>query len=164
MKKLSESVWVDIHKRSNCELDRKEESIDSLDYNEFFQYLKDHYEVCVPDPDNFYQIGQWLDPNTMVGNIAIAVAKGSKSNFRLRFQKNMNTNEFLPIIINLDFFKTYPREIERTFGDKYELNTHPANIFPTISPKEGKITNSVCVDVLDKILSIVEEPIFRKKV
>ena len=40
---LKESVWMDIHKHSTGDAERKEESIDLLDGDEFWEYLKDHY-------------------------------------------------------------------------------------------------------------------------
>lgn len=42
-KEVSESVWMDIHKHSTGDAERKEESIDLLDGDEFWEYLKDHY-------------------------------------------------------------------------------------------------------------------------
>jgi len=52
--------------------------------------------------------------------------------------------------------------LRKTFEDKYELDYSPGGEGKII-PKTGKITNQVCIDVLDKLLGMVENPILRKK-
>ena len=44
MRKLSESLWSEIQDRSCGKTVRKEDSIDHLDYEEFFVYLTEHYQ------------------------------------------------------------------------------------------------------------------------
>ena len=42
---LKESIWADIHKRSNGSQIRKEDDVDNLDMDGFYDYLNDHYET-----------------------------------------------------------------------------------------------------------------------
>ena len=50
---LKESIWADIHKRSNGVQIRKEDDyIDKLDFNEFIQYLDDTYESTDSSVEN----------------------------------------------------------------------------------------------------------------
>ena len=172
---INESIWTDIQKRSSGEDIRQEDSIDNLEFGDFFVYLKDHYEVCIPDPQHFFEIGQWLDPNTYMGNISIPIEKNDKeetpnmSNRMLVIQKDLKDSfnnggsegEML-IKPNKYVFRLYPNELRKTFEDKYELDVTPGAEFK-ITPKNGKITNQVCIDVLDKLLGMVENPILRKK-
>ena len=44
MKKLSESIWSDMQDRSAGETVRKEDDVDILDREQFFDYLKDIYK------------------------------------------------------------------------------------------------------------------------
>ena len=42
---IGESIWADIHRRSNGEQIRKEDDVDLLDIEDFYDYLKSKYEV-----------------------------------------------------------------------------------------------------------------------
>lgn len=174
---INESVWSDIQDRSTGEQIRKEDSIDNLDFGDFFQYIKDHYEVCIPDPQHFFEIGQWLTPDTYTGNISIPIEKNNlnetpnMSNRMLMIQKDLRdqfqsgssfTDGEMLIKPNRYVFRLYPNELRKTFGDKYELDVTPGGEGKII-PKSGKITNQVCIDVLDKLLGMVENPILKKK-
>lgn len=170
---IGESVWGDIRKRGNGSEIKREDNIDNMVFAEFFQYIKDNYEVC--DPNDFFAIGQWLDTNTYMGNISIPIEKNNPnetpnfSNRMLKIQKDLK-NRFdcadkegeMFIKPNRYVFRLYPNELRKTFGDKYELDITPGGEGKII-PKSGKITNQVCIDVLDKLLGMVEEPILKKK-
>ena len=57
MKKLSnidESVWSDIHKRSNGTQTRKEDDINHMNRDEFFDYLDEHYTYTGKENPEFY--------------------------------------------------------------------------------------------------------------
>lgn len=43
MKKLSESVWTDIHRRSNGAQIRKEDGVNHMNFDTFADYIKDNY-------------------------------------------------------------------------------------------------------------------------
>lgn len=45
MKKLSESVWGDIRKKSLGKEERTEDDVNLLSKDEFYDYINDHYEV-----------------------------------------------------------------------------------------------------------------------
>lgn len=172
---IGESVWGDIRKRGNGSEIKQEDNIDNMEFADFFQYIKDNYEECIPDPQHFFEIGQWLDPNTYMGNISIPIEKNNPnetpnfSNRMLKIQKDLK-NRFdcadkegeMFIKPNQYVFMLYPNELRKTFGDKYELDITPDGEGKII-PKSGKITNQVCIDVLDKLLGMVEEPILKKK-
>ena len=44
-RRTNESIWSDIQDRSSGETIRKEDDVDNLDMDEFFDYLNDHYEA-----------------------------------------------------------------------------------------------------------------------
>jgi hypothetical protein len=46
---IGESVWADIHRRSNGAQERKEDDINSMDYEEFGNYILDNYEFLYND-------------------------------------------------------------------------------------------------------------------
>lgn len=164
---IKESIWGDLARRSGGTQFRAEDDINNLDIEEFVQYLKDSYEVCIPGP-NFFNINYWVSSGTYKGNISIPIEQNNYndtpnlSDRMLTIRKNLETNEYLSIEPNKYFFRLYPRELKKTFGDKYEVDTKFGQDGQLI-PKDGKITNQVCVDVIDKLLCMVERPILKKK-
>ena len=68
---LRESVWGGILDRGAGDKIRKEDDVDGLDFKEFSDYLKNHYEVQVDN--SFFEIGQWIKPGTNIGNISIPI-------------------------------------------------------------------------------------------
>ena len=163
MKKLSESIWSDMQDRSTGETVRKEDDINLLDIDEFIEYLKKSYKLRIDDPYNFFEIsGFYINEHKC--KISIPIEKNDNSE-----TPNMG-NRMLTIIICLEpdgeisimpneyVFRLYPREIQKTFGDKYIVNTSTF----TLTPKDKIINNCVIVDVIDKLLGMVENPILKK--
>jgi hypothetical protein len=132
----------------------------------FIEYLKNTYKVCIYDPDNFFQIGDWYIGGHEDGicNISIPIEKNDNnetpnmSNRMLTIRKDLGPGDETSIMPNKYVFRLYPREIQKTFGDKYIVD---ASKF-TLTPKDKIINNSVFVDVIDKLLGMVENPILKK--
>ena len=53
----------------------------------------------------------------------------------------------------------YPRELQDTFGDKYDIDVSAK----TITPKNGIFTNGVVLDVIDKLINMMDYPLLKKK-
>ena len=155
---IKESVWSDMEARGTGDAIKKEDNVDNLDFNDFMKYLRNRYEV-LEQPD-FFAIGPMG-----VGKISIPIERNRHdetpnfSNRMLRVEKDLDDDKYTGIMPNEYVFKLYPRELEKTFGDKYNLD-HSAY---TITPKDGEITNTVVVDVIDKLINMVDYPILRKK-
>lgn len=163
---ISESIWSDMQDRSTGDIIRKEDDINLLDIDGFIEYLKNTYKVCIYDPDNFFQIGEWYIGGHEDGicNISIPIEKNDNnetpnmSNRMLMIKKDLGPGDETSIMPNKYVFRLYPREIQKTFGDKYIVD---ASKF-TLTPKDKIINNSVFVDVIDKLLGMVENPILKK--
>ena len=160
---ITESIWSDIQDRSAGDTVRKEDDINLLDTDEFIEYLKKSYDVCIYDPYNFFDIGGfYIDDHKC--KISIPIEKNDNNE-----TPNMG-NRILSIIIDLEHdgeisimpnmyvFRLYPREIQKTFSDKYIVDA----LAYTLTPKDKIINNSVIVDVIDKLLGMVENPILKK--
>ena len=155
---LLESIWSDMQDRSAGEIVRKEDDINLLDTDEFIEYLKKSYKVCIHDRI----IGFYTEDHKCKISIPIEMNDYNET-------PNMG-NRILSIIIDLEpggeilimpnmyVFRLYPREIQKTFGDKYIINTSTR----TLTPKDKIVNNSVIVDVIDKLLGMVENPILKK--
>ena len=160
--KITESIWSDMQDRSAGETVRKEDDIDHLDIDEFIEYLKKSYDVCIYDPYDFGIHEMYSDEHKCI--IYIPIEKNDENE-----TPNMG-DRILTITVNLEHggegsitpnmyvFILYPREIQKTFGDKYIINTSKR----TLTPKDKIINNSVIVDVIDKLLGMVENPILKK--
>ncbi len=160
-KKTNESIWSDIQDRSSGETIRKEDDIDNLEFNEFYDYLKNTYEEL--DKYRFFVIGKYQTPGTDIMNISVPIEKNDN-----KATPNLSNRMFLIQYIHGDlfmkpnkyFFRLYPRELKKTFEDKYELDPSEFEIIP----KRGvEVTNSMCVEVIDRLLGMVENPILKKK-
>ena len=155
---IKESIWSDIQDRSMGKTVRKEDDINLLDVDEFIEYLKKSYNVLIHDRI----IGFYIEDHKCKISIPIEMNDYNET-------PNMG-NRILSIIIDLEpggeilimpnmyVFRLYPREIQKTFGDKYIINTSTR----TLTPKDKIINNGVIVDVIDKLLGMVENPILKK--
>ena len=160
---IKESIWSDMQDRSAGEIVRKEDDINLLDTDEFIEYLKKSYNVCIYDPHNFFEIGG-LYVGSHRCNISIPIEKNDNSetpnmsNRMLVIEVNLKPGGEILIRPNKYIFRLYPRELQKTFGDKYIVNTSTF----TLTPKDKIVNNSVIVDVIDKLLGMVENPILKK--
>ena len=162
---IGESVWNDIRRRGNGTDIKKEDNINNLDVEEFVKYLQDTYEATI-DPE-FFQIGVWYIGGASEGiaNISIPIEKNdhdetpNMSNRMLMIKKDVQKDEF-EIRPNKYVFRLYPNELKKTFGNDFDID---AGNFK-LTPYSGKINNQVCVNVLDKLLGMVENPILIKKI
>lgn len=158
MKKLSESIWSDIQDRSAGETVRKEDDINHLDIDEFIEYLKKSYKVCTHDRI----IGFYTENHKCKISIPIEMNDYNETpnmgNRILSIIIDLEHSGEISIMPNMYVFRLYPREIQKTFGDKYIINTSAR----TLTPKDKIVDNSVIVDVIDKLLGMVENPILKK--
>lgn len=139
-KKTNESVWADIHRRSNGTQERKEDSIDSFDEENFWEYLNKTYISKEPSRDIISY------PIDNVISIPF-VCDGLYYNFYIEY--NIGKDEIKYITIP-DRFISFYENIENTF----KLNMHPhEDNRVCICPKDGTdITNSFAVKVIDFLL------------
>ena len=162
-KKTNESIWSDIQDRSSGDTIRKEDDVDHLNFFEFVEYLKNEYDV--DDPTDFFAIGTYQTMGTDIINISIPIEKKDTSieqkygNRMVTIGYDKSTKKLINIRPNKYVFYLYPRELNKVFGDKFEINHTDFEL----KPKDGVITNSLCVEVIDKLLDMVERPILTKK-
>ena len=161
---VNESVWGGVLDRGAGDTIRKEDDINNLDFNEFFKYIKDTYRIT--EPSGFFEIGHYRTPGTDTENISIPFEKNDNhatpnlSNRMFIIRYDIRKNEYLSLNPNMYFFRLYPNEMRKTFEDKYELDGTQLSI----TPKDGKITNNVCIDVINRLISIVENPLISKNI
>ena len=157
-KHINESIWSDIQDRSMGKTVRKEDDINLLDTDEFIEYLKKSYKVLIHDRT----IGFYIENHKCKISIPIEMNDYNETpnvgNRILSIIIDLEPGGEILIMPNMYVFRLYPRKIQKTFGDKYIINT----LTHTLTPKDKIVNNSVIVDVIDKLLGMVENPILKK--
>jgi hypothetical protein len=156
---LKESVWADMHRRSNGEIVRKEDDINHLGYDEFFVYLTEHYK---PRSRKINEgIGgrtSIIDINVIEIFIPIEFIDGKIKTLLIMISKmdgKMISAETSPTL-----FDKYVN-LEKILGDKYTIKVLKPGGRISLKPKINP-TNRDCVDLIDTFISVVDNPILEK--
>ena len=152
MKRLSESVWSDIQDRSNVDIIRKEDDINLLDADGFFEYL-----------NNLQQLNAYIDGNhkdfVSVDDIIFSATKRKRLFLAIEYSSGVADMISLPYSFSIDYKNVYDKmleeyslvipEFETDEEEEDALNTG----FIEVHPKDGSpITNKFFLEVLDFIL------------
>lgn len=159
---IGESVWADIHRRSNGVQVRKEDDINNLDYKEFFDYIYVNYwPTEFNNGETIDHFSGHFDPDIwkiqIPVDIYVKIDESHKLTSLITIEVNKSTGKLVSLLLSSDLPKTYPE-----IADIYEFDYNKLHI-PHIVPQKGELTNQFCVDVIDKILSIVKKPLFYRK-
>ena len=153
-KHINESIWSDIQDRSCGKTVRKEDSIDHLDYEEFFVYLTEHYQ-----PKSKKDIDKIGGRTSILATdiIEIFIPIESIDNKQTRLQINMSKkyNSIVLIAASPALFNKYVN-LEKMLSNNYTLNNSRY-----LEPKK-KPTNKTVVDLIDMFLDVVDNPILEK--
>ena len=168
MKRLSniqESIWSNIYKRSEGNLDRKENSVDGLSYMEFYEYLQKIYTnlgyKCKYDTS--YKI-EYIDEkpyNCFKISIPIEM-NGDGWTESLIVEYDSNTGDCMHISINSSLTFNYSN-INDVLKDKFKIKYEKFGSWDTIKKINGSpITNSDVIWLIDKLFGMVRKPLFKK--
>ena len=158
MKKLSESIWSDIHRRSNGEQVRKEDDVNLLDRQGLVYYLKEHYRC----KDSTTIIQTVADG----GTISVCLYEDTAGYMFFLVYDNIDGDRGLYISGG---FRENSREIYDEMSHIYTLTVsndediygHPlGNI--RVEPKGCRykiLTNDFFLEVLDFIIERIEKPL-----
>ena len=151
---INESIWSDMQDRSAGDVVRKEDSVDLLDYTEFFIYLTEHYQ-----PKSKKDIDKIGGRTSMLATdiIEIFIPIESIDNKSTRLQINMSKkyNSIVLIAASPDLFNKYVN-LEKMLSNNYTLNNSRY-----LEPKK-KPTNKTVVDLIDMFLDVVDNPILER--
>lgn len=161
MKRLSriqESIWRNISQRSEGIMTRKEDNINKLNIEGFFDYLKDLY---VPNIRS-HSIQMFPQFSLPYGQIDVPLFEdpthgNNYIDLCLRFNNKINKITWMKLPDQ--FYKTYPEMIEMPEifepfdGDKYIFDKNK-NI---IKPKREYFKNSECIEIIDVFLNNVPD-------
>jgi hypothetical protein len=142
LSKITESLWTDIQSRSAGDTVRKEDDVDILDAEGFFQYLKDHYDSK--------KIEFRTDSGKYYHCFLITVLKlFSNVSYLLIYNFRKKKIEF-----NSDLEKHYP-DLFTKMNDTFQISAADNNIC-LLYDKDWNVTNSLYIKVLNFIIDNVE--------
>ncbi len=155
------STWSGILDRGRGDAEKKEDNIDHLNFDEFYEYLQKSYESV--DEKKYYIafIPFSSQRNTERIQIPIEIIPINVTTFAppVTIDYSRDNEKITDVIIGSKLFKKYPN-LENKLTDKYTIDK--SFVSPHISPKNGELTNTVCVDIIDTILGIVDNPLLKK--
>ena len=153
-KHINESIWSDIQDRSMGKTVRKEDSIDHLDYEEFFVYLTEHYQPK-SKKDNEKIGGRTSILATDIIEIFIPIESIDDKSTILQINMSKKYNSIVLIAASPALFNKYVN-LEKMLSNNYTLNDSRY-----LEPKK-KPTNQTVVDLIDMFLDVVDNPILEK--
>ena len=163
LRKVNENLWADLHSRGIGETEREEDSVNNLEFDEFFVYLKDRYEKI---NGRGAQIGHFRSLYVLsILNIVLSIEKGE--NIYIKYDENKHQILCLEISNAL---LSYPK-IKQKMDQNYQktlslfLNKYDKHLGITSNmfKKSGEITNQDCVELIDYFLDVVDKPALKKK-
>ena len=153
-KHINESIWSDIQDRSMGKTVRKEDSIDHLDYEEFFVYLTEHYQPK-SKKDNEKIGGRTSILATDIIEIFIPIESIDDKSTILQINMSKKYNSIVLIAASPALFNKYVN-LEKMLSNNYTLNDSRY-----LEPKK-KPTNQTVVDLIDMFLDVVDNPILER--
>lgn len=160
------SAWSGILDRGRGDAEKKEDNIDHLNFDEFYEYLQKSYESV--DGNKYYIVFYPYNSQLGIDRIQIPIEiipiDGHTTTLitntpPVSIDYSRNNKKITDVIIGSKLFKKYPN-LENKLTDKYTIDK--SLVSPHISPKNGELTNTVCVDIIDTILGIVDNPLLKK--
>lgn len=159
MKKLSESVWADIHRRSNGDQIRKEDDVDNFDINEFCDYLNSRYifydrihEQCkveVIDTGEDNEINLDLFEYKKDGSCDDCIFIYSYSNDVIDCEIRCSSKKYAKMVFD---------SLTERFDD-ISTERQSNELVPTYVMYIYDLTNSKVINILDFIIDNIKEPL-----
>ena len=148
---ITESLWSDLQDRSSGDVVRKEDDVNHLDKDDFYDYIKSHYEFT--EYETKFTCGYEL--------IAIPLFTTSYS---LRYTL-FNVPEHR-VEMYESLFEKWPTYLQTVLREKYNVESvenERGDIMTYITQKDGESDNKFLLDFIDTIINNVEKPVIRRK-
>lgn len=159
---IKESIWSDIQDRSSGETVRKEDDIDNLDMDEFYDYLNDHYE---PTLESSYKIRLYKDISVILVPVFSSDGKHISPSYINHIEIDFDPDDVTETKITMSSrcLSLMP-DIEKKLRDNFcvidKMASPTRGKYICIYPKDGGesaiVTNSFFIKVLDFLLEELE--------
>jgi len=144
LSKIDESVWADMHKRSNGKQTRKEDDPNILDAQGFVEYLRDLYKNVDTD---FYI---FKDLNDVITVPMFETELGTKSTWFIQYDCTDNSVLIWDHFLNKDD-KLFDKIRRKYNVKKYHIHRNFTDNF-LITPKTGKSSNKFFIEIINFLL------------
>ncbi len=152
MRKLSESIWSDIQDRSSGDTVRKEDDINLLDRDGFYNYIMEHYKTVTEDVTGPYAIIN----SENADYINIPILEDETNTLYRVIIWHFNTDERYITIPLRKLFGVFVK-----LRDTFKLQSNEDRINPLfkVFPKDNKkVDNKFFLEVIDFIIDNTKEP------
>ena len=155
---INESVWSDIHKRSNGQKERKEDDVNLLDRDGFVTYLNNRYVTVYPFPSFYHFVIDFTESYLNCIVVHFMESKDTKTNkvtypliLNFNWHNEIKNIEIKAHMKDLDMFKYLSNDFVTGFTGSGVI----------LKPKDGgKVTYKFFVDLIDKCIDLVDEENF----
>ena len=154
MKKLSESVWEDIRKKSLGKEERTEDDVNLLSKNEFYDYINKKYE---------FKDKEIIVLSSFMGIPLFCYGSNIIHLFISYYDSN---DRIYDVYSRLTYDSPLKNNISSMLKQKYSVKIskeHSASKFDSrvfscihIKPKNGDINNEFVIDVIDTYIDIMD--------
>ena len=155
MRKLSESIWSDMQDRSAGETVRKEDDVNLLDRDGFYNYIMEHYKTTTEDVTGPYAIIN----SENADYINIPILEYETSILYRVIMWHFNTDERYITIPRGNIFMG--SDLFQKIRDTFNLQSNEDKINPLFKmfPKDNKkVDNKFFLEVIDFIIDNTKEP------
>ena len=158
MRKLSESIWADIHKRSNGSQERKEDDIDVMDMDMFFEYLKGLYKPTM----STYNVVIYHVPKTMIlVPISLNGLYRSSSVSYVSLELDEVSDKKI-VTLDIRSLHRLPEgcedKLKEVYKIKYMSDSPKRQAHIIISPKDSSdVTNKFYIEIIDFMLDNIKD-------
>lgn len=146
-RRVNESVWMDIHKQSTGDIERREDNINLLNINGFCEYLNSHYKGAGQKNIEIRNFGDGPE-------IVLSFGEDEAGYIKCIYYDGKS------IYTQFDVFQEMGcmDELDQKYNINVETNQHDVKNV-SVSPKDGsEITNTFFLEVFDYILDKVDVP------
>ena len=161
LSKIEESAWGDMRHRSSGKQIRREDNVNLLDFDGFYEYLQDHY-VCTGISSFFHTDSIIIIPFTYLDIV------GKDDAVSIMYVKR-NVDTVVRIVPGIQYKK---EDLFKKLQDNFSVDVieqdkslYPdekeweSKIMNNIKPKDGsEVTNKFVVEVLDFIIDNIDNP------
>ena len=151
---IGESVWADMHKRSNGTQERKEDDINFMDMHDFLEYINKKYE---------FKDREIIVLSSFIG---IPLCSYGSNIIHLFISYYDSHDRIYDVYSRLTYDSPLKNDIVSMLKQKYSVKIskeHSASKFDSrvfasirIKPKNGDINNEFVIDVIDTYIDIMD--------
>ena len=150
---INESIWSDIQDRSAGDTVRKEDDINHLDRDGLFDYIYDVYKQIAMHP---LPLKSYTSPTHTYFSIPIFRTDYKVYRLNCVFDNNKISN------ITLMASDADVKDFKQALIDNFNATINSDGAL-TITDKEGKVSNQVCMDLIKTIVENAPEPYLKKR-